>query len=63
MMYKYVKPIATVFIVAIVCVCITYSCTENNRQYYEAFRQCVDSGGTVIPSTAANSDVIACVKR
>lgn len=40
----------------------TYTVTENNRQYYETMKQCVDRGGTFVP-TRGESSSAACIAR
>lgn len=40
----------------------TYVVTENNRQYYETMRQCVESGGSFVPTRGDNSSA-ACIRR
>jgi hypothetical protein len=40
----------------------TYIVTENNRQYYDTMRQCIDGGGTFVPTTV-NSSSAACLRR
>jgi len=40
----------------------TYIVTENNRQYYDTMRQCIDGGGTFVP-TNFNSSSAACLRR
>jgi hypothetical protein len=62
-MLKYSKQITTVLLVSIICLGSTYYCTESDRRYYEAFGQCVTSGGTVVPTGAYGNAMIACVKH
>lgn len=40
----------------------TYVVTENNRQYYATMQQCVESGGTFVPTRGDNSSA-ACIRR
>ena len=40
----------------------TYMVTENNRMYYETMRQCIDGGGTFMPTKGDNSSA-ACIRR
>lgn len=40
----------------------TYMVTENNRMYYETMRQCIDSGGSFVP-TKGDGSSSACIRR
>jgi len=50
--------IATICFLSIVAA-ITYGCQRSDAQYYESMHNCVDRGGTWIPTNATNS--AACV--
>lgn len=40
----------------------TYTVSENNRQYYDTMRQCVENGGTFVP-TRGDSSSASCIQR
>jgi hypothetical protein len=40
----------------------TYTVTENNRRYYETMTQCIERGGTFVPTRGDNSSA-ACITR
>jgi hypothetical protein len=40
----------------------TYTVTENNRRYYETMTQCIERGGTFVP-TKGDSSSAACIMR
>ena len=40
----------------------TYTVTENNRRYYETMTQCIERGGTFVPTKGDNSSA-ACITR
>jgi hypothetical protein len=40
----------------------TYVETENNRQYYDTMRQCIDSGGSFVPTKGDASSAV-CIRR
>lgn len=39
-----------------------YIVTENNRQYYDTMRQCIEGGGTFVP-TKGDASSAACIRR
>lgn len=39
----------------------TYAVTENNRQYYDTMRRCMESGGSFVPTRGGDS-VAACIR-
>lgn len=58
---------------AIICLCIlgvaasgiggcTYLAAENNRQYYTTMEQCIQRGGTFVP-TRGDASSAACLMR
>lgn len=40
----------------------TYTVTENNRRYYETMTQCIERGGTFVP-TRGDASSAACIIR
>jgi len=40
----------------------TYVVTENNRMYYDTMRQCIDSGGTFVPTRSDGSTAV-CIRK
>ena len=40
----------------------TYTVTENNRQYYETMKNCIERGSTFVP-TRGEASSAACIAR
>ncbi len=55
--------IATVLIVAMICSAFAYGCTTTNRQYYSAMSECVQAGGSVVPTNASGGATIICIRK
>ena len=53
--------LTTVLVVAMFCGAFTYGCTTTNRQYYDAMRECIQAGGSAVPTAGQN--MMVCVRK
>jgi hypothetical protein len=61
--YTIVWGVGTVIVVAIVFGSILFGCVNSNNQYYAAMKNCVDAGGSAIPTNGNNGTTFVCIHR
>lgn len=56
--------VAGVLVVAMICAASVYGCTTTNRQFYGAMSECVQAGGSAIPSSGGGpGQSIICLRK
>ena len=53
-----VVSLAMVLILSSAMASCTYTVVHNNQRYYDTMKQCIDSGGSFIPSKGDNSSAV-----
>ena len=56
-----IASLSALLAVIVICAAFTYGCTTTNRQYYAAWSECVQAGGSAIPATGSNG-IICLIK-
>lgn len=54
--------IATVLCVGLICGAFAYGCTTTNKQYYNALSECIQSGGSAVPTNNSAGGGVMCLR-